>query len=186
MKKYKIVFKGKTKKGDDIIIRDLKITDAKAMCEYINKLSSERSFIRRQGEIMTLKEETKYVKSQLQKIKQKKAVLLLVFCNKKLIGNSQINMKSLTSAHIGDFGISINKEYRSIGVGRLLMDSVIKEAKNRVPVLKTITFTLFASNAIAFKMYKSFGFKEYGRLPRGLKLKDKYIDEISMYKQIRK
>ena len=113
MKKYKIVFKGKTKKGDDIIIRDLKITDAKAMCEYINKLSSERSFIRRQGEIMTLKEETKYVKSQLQKIKQKKAVLLLVFCNKKLIGNSQINMKSLTSAHIGDLEFQLIK---NIGV----------------------------------------------------------------------
>ena len=186
MKKYNIVFKGKTKKGDDIIIRDLKITDAKAMCEYINKLSSERSFIRRQGEIMTLKEEIKYVESQLQKIKQKIAVQLLVFCNKKLIGNSQICMKDLISAHIGEFGISIDKEYRNRGIGRLLMENVIKEAKKRILTLKIVTFTLFASNTIALGMYKSFGFKEYGRLPKGLKRNNKYIDEILMYKQVRK
>lgn len=186
MKKYKIVFKGKTKKGDNIIIHDLIITDAKAMCEYINNLSNERLFIRRQGEIITLKEEIKYVKSQLQKIKQKKAVQLLVFCNKKLIGNSQICMKDLTSAHIGELGISITKEYRSRGIGRLLMENVIKEAKKRIPILKTVTFTLFANNTLALGMYKSFGFKEYGRLPKGLKRNNKYIDEISMYKQIRK
>lgn len=180
----KIVYQGKTKKGNDIIIRYPNKDDAKTMCDYINILSRERTFIRFQGEEVSLENETKYLNSQLEKIEKKKAVLFLVFCNNQLIGISGIDMKDKTESHEGSFGISIAKEFRGEGVGKKLMELVLEEARNNLPQLKIITLGVFANNPLASVIYKKFGFKEFGTLPEGILHKGKYIDHIYMYKNL--
>jgi RimJ/RimL family protein N-acetyltransferase len=35
-------------------------------------------------------------------------------------------------------------------------------------------------------MYQKFGFIEYGTLPKGILYKGEYIDEIKMYKEVKK
>lgn len=181
----KIVYKGKTKKGKDIIIRYPVKTDLKEMWRYINKLSKEKTFVRYQGEEITLKEEKKFVKDTLKKIREKKALQLLVFYQNHLIGISGTEMYDRVVKHIGLFGISVEKEYRSEGIGKQLMTCVIEEAKKHLPDLRIITLSHFAINSIARKMYNDFGFKEYGKLPEGLFYRENYIDYIFMYKNIR-
>lgn len=46
----KIVYQSVSDKDNPIIIRYSILDDAKAMCDYINKLSSEQTFIRFQGQ----------------------------------------------------------------------------------------------------------------------------------------
>lgn len=180
----KIVFKGESEKGKEIIIRYPKKDDVQAMCEYINTLSKERTFIRYQGEEVSLEEETKYLNSQLEKIFQNRAVLLLVFCEGKLIGISGIEMKDRIEKHIGVFGISIAKQFRGEGIGSKLMELVIDEAKKNLTGLEIITLGVFSNNSLAKEMYKKFGFVEYGSLPKGVKLENGYADHVFMYKLI--
>lgn len=181
----KIVYKGKSKKGKDIIIRYPVKSDLNEMWRYINKLSKEKTFVRFQGEEITLKEEEKFVKKTLKNIREKKTLQLLVFHKDHLIGISSIEMYDRVIKHVGLFGISVEKEYRSEGIGRQLMKCVVEEAKKRLSDLRIITLSHFEVNSIARKMYEDFGFKEYGILPKGLFYRENYIDYVFMYKNTR-
>ncbi len=181
----KIVFEGQTKDSKHYIIRYPQEKDAQAMTDYINTLSQERTFIRFQGEKVELEDETKYLEGQLKKINNKLTVQLLVLCESKIIGISAIDAKDRTESHEGVFGISLAKDYRGQGLGKTLMELVLKEAEENIPQLRIITLGVFGDNPLAQEMYKKFGFQEYGRLPEGTLHKGQYVDHIYMYKKIK-
>ena len=180
----RIVFKGKTSDGIAYIIRYPKRTDLQEFWRYINELSKEKTFISFQGEEISLNEERSWVNSIIKKIKEGKSVQLIVEIDKKIIGVSGIDLQSRVAHHIGTFGISIAAGFRNKGIGKRLMESVIAEAKKNVKDLKIIHLECFANNPTACSLYKSFGFKEYGKLPNGIAYKDGFVDEILMYKEI--
>ncbi len=179
-----IVFRGKTKKDKEILIRYPKTGDVKEMLRYINELSREKTFIRNQGEQETLKSETKYLNSRLEEIKNGKVVNLLAFCNGRLVGSSDIKMKDKTEKHIGIFGITVDKNFRGEGLGDLLMELILKEAKKKLFSIKIVTLEVYSTNNIARNLYKKFGFKEFGMLPKGVSRRGKFEDEFLMYKNI--
>jgi len=182
----KIVYKGKTKKSTDIIVRFPVKEDVKALLKYINTLSNECTFIRFQGEQLTLKEEKKYLDNFLEKIEKNLAVKLLIFTANKLIAVSDVITPSdKIESHIGTFGITVVNEYRNQGIGKLLTKLVLDEAKKNLKNLRIIKLGVFANNPIAKIMYQRFGFIEYGNLPEGIKHKGKYVNHIYMYKKIR-
>jgi len=186
MKPGKIVFKGQTENGLKIVIRYLTNKDVNILRDYINTLSKEQTFITFQGEQVSLKEETEYVNKEIKKIEKNQAVKLLSFHKNKLLAVSDITMQERTSDHVGIFGITVAKDFRNKGLGKLLMGLVLKEAVKNIKQLKIVTLGIFDINPIALKMYKKFGFIYYGRLPKGIRYKDQYINHIYMYKNIRK
>jgi len=179
-----IVYQGKTNKGLDILIRYPQIGDDKLMCEYINNLSREKTFVRFQGEEVLLKDETNYLNSQLQKIEVKEAVMLLVFQDEKLIAIAGINMTDKTAKHIGMLAISVAKDFRGTGVGKVLMEMLLKETKKQIADLKIVTLEVYEKNAVAQNLYQKTGFVEYGRLPNGIMRDGRFEDGIFMYKNI--
>ena len=179
-----IIYQGKTKTGKEIVVRYPKMGDLKEMLAFINNLSDERTFVRYQGEHETVVSEKKYLKGRLEAIKDKKAVHLLVFCNNKLIGASHIHMMDKTEKHIGVLGISIAKNFRGEGVGKILMNLVEEEAKKKLPDLKMITLEVYSPNTVARDMYKKIGFVEYGMLPNGITRGGKFENAVLMYKNI--
>jgi len=76
MKPGTIVFRGQTKKEREIIIRYPLKSDVSALRNYINTLSREKTFIRFQGEQVSLADEKKYFVSYKLKI-----ITLGVFAN---------------------------------------------------------------------------------------------------------
>lgn len=184
MEPGKIVYQGKLKSGKNIIFRYPTNEDLQSLCDYINTLSKEGTFILWQGEIVSLEDEKKYLDSQLLKISQNTAVQILVFSDGKLVGNTQINLKDKVEKHVGVFGISVAKEFRNEGLGTLLMEKIIKEAKENLPGLKIITLTYFANNEVAKNLYKKMGFIEFGNLPKGLIYKTQLIDHLYLYKEV--
>jgi len=167
-----------------VLIRYPKPSDIQAMCDYINSLSQEQTFIRFQGEKISLEEETAYLNSQLEKIKKKRAVLLLAFVGDELVGVSGIDLRDKIESHEGIFGISIAKDHRGQGIGKMLMQETLTAATKELTDLKIITLGVFANNNLALKMYQQFGFKEYGRLPGGVKYKNSYVDHVFMYREV--
>jgi len=181
----KIVFEGHTKKGLDIVVRYPKPGDEYQMMEFINTLSKEGTFIRLQGEQYTLEEERKVLEKFLKNIKEKKGISLLAFARDTLIASSGLTMKSLVERHIGEFGITIAKEFRGQGVGQIVMNAVISEAEKNIPDLRIVLLGCFANNHAAINLYRKMGFVEFGTLPEGILKKDQLIDHIYMYKKLR-
>jgi RimJ/RimL family protein N-acetyltransferase len=181
----KIVFEGLSDKGRKIVIRYPIKEDASKFCDYINILSKEKTFIRFQGEQVSLEYEEKYIENQLKKIHNHESVGLIVVCDNKIIGISLVDTKGKTESHEGGLSISIAKDYRGGGIGKKLMQLILKEAEKNIPQLRIISLGVFGNNPIAKKMYETFGFREYGRLPKGSLHKGIYVDHVYMYKNIK-
>lgn len=181
----KVIFTGTAKDGIPLVIRYPSLGDIQVMLDYINTLSKEQTFIRLQGEQLTYDFEENFVKEILQKISEHKSVYLLVFSEGNLIGAANVMLGERISQHTGTFGLTIAKEYRRRGIGKLLMQKALDEAGKELDGLRLITLGVFANNPIAIGMYKQFGFQEYGRLPGDIFYKGKYVDHVYMYKKIR-
>lgn len=172
----------RSRKNRSLLFRYPSEEDVEVMRDYINALSKERTYIRFQGEQVSLEDEKEYLKHQLEKIEKREAVVLLVFADQRLVGISSIEMQDKIEGHIGVLGISIAKDYRGEGIGFLLMKYILEEAAKKLKNLEMVTLYVFSNNAIAKKMYDKMGFIEYGLLPKGVKLANEYADQILMYK----
>lgn len=182
----KVIFKGKIQTDQEITIRYPTKEDLNAMWEYINTLSQERTFIRYQGEQVSLEEEEKYLNSLLEKITKRQAVQLLVIYEGEIIGISDVEMKDKTEKHLGIFGITMAKDFRGKGIGSKLMGMVINEAETNLSELEIMILDVFDNNGLAEGMYKKFGFTEYGVLPDGIKLEKGYVNRVLMYRVVKK
>ena len=170
--------------GDKKIkIRKLSKSDLKRVKEFrdfINSLIEERAKIL-MNKKLSLKEERKWLEEQLNNIKNYKKVFLVAEDNNRIIGTTNIDLGRGRRNHIGDFGISIRKEYRGMGLGSCLMDKILKLAKKELkPKPKIIGLSVFPNNKPAIGLYKKFGFKKVAKIPKQLQYKGKLADEIIM------
>ncbi|MDE3046933.1 MAG: GNAT family N-acetyltransferase [Verrucomicrobiota bacterium] len=181
----KVIFSKRQGNQVDVLFRCPRASDASAMRGYINTLSLERTFIRQQGEQISLEEEEKYLDSLLNKISEQRAVQLLAFHRDHLIGIAGVEMQTKTEAHVGILAISVAKEWRRQGVGKLLMNAVLQEAVHSLPSLQIITLSVHSTNSTAIQLYRKCDFHEWGRLPKGTKHQEEYVDLVHMYKTVR-
>jgi RimJ/RimL family protein N-acetyltransferase len=179
----KIVLEGKHN-GVSYVLRYPVIEDTQELTDYLNVLSSEQTYIRLQGETVTFAEEKEYMEKNIEQIKNKKSVKLLLYVDGKLHGIAGVDLKDKIQSHIGDFGITLRSEVRGMGFGRMLMKATLKEAILNLPHLRIIDLSVFATNKPAYALYKSLGFQEYGRLPEGLSRRGVFVDQILMYKSV--
>lgn len=184
MQPGQVVFKGKTTKGVLVTLRYPKADNLADLLDYINSLSKEKTFVSFQGEQQTPEDEKKYLDERLKRIGNAQTVQLLAFSDNKLIGIASIDLGERVSKHVGNFGISVAKDFRNLGVGSLLIENILKEAKRYLPNLKIITLSVFGNNPIALKMYQKFGFRQYGRLPKAIWHRGRLVDRIYMYCEV--
>lgn len=172
-----------TKNGKAFIVRQPLEKDAEALAQYMNELSIEKTYIVFQGEKTTKSETIEYIKRIKKNVRNKKELCLLLFCEKELIGMADIALRQKIYEHIGNTSITIKKKFRGNGLGVLLMERLIAGSVHLVGI-KKIILQVFGNNKPAISLYKKFGFKEYGRLPKAIKWRGKYVDEILMYKNV--
>ena len=67
--------------------------------------------------------------------------------------------------HRAEFGISILKEYWGLGLGKALTSACIQCAKDAGYI--QLELDVVADNVRAINLYKSLGFTEFGRNPKG-------------------
>jgi len=81
-------------------------------------------------------------------------------------------------AHRGDLGsMYVRAAYQGRGVAEALLNAVFDAAKDTVEM---ITLTVNAENARAIAFYQRMGFRECGRMPRAIKIGERYYDELEM------
>jgi RimJ/RimL family protein N-acetyltransferase len=168
--------------GKEVIFRYPKLEDVDGLLRLINSLVEERAMLDIQ-EKKTRKEEEQWLSDQLKKIKEKKAIYLVITVNGKIMGGADIQKGPVTREHVGVLGIFLRKEIRAKGIGRRLMRRLIEESK-KILKIKTIRLTTMSINKAAQRFFKKLGFKEIGRIKKGRKYYGRYVDDVIMVKYL--
>lgn len=176
---------GHAKRGQKIIFRTPTMADVAALRRFINTVIAEHTFIGT-TEPKSLKEEKQFVRSRIQQLKNQDGIFITAWVGTQLVGTAGIDRQGQhkTTAHIGTFGISVAKKFRSQGVGQQLALVILDAAKTGIPGIKIVDLKVFAVNKVALGLYKKLGFKAHGRLPQGLYHRGKYLDDVMMYKWV--
>lgn len=78
--------------------------------------------------------------------------------------------------HRAEFGISVDKRFWHLGIGRVLTQTCIECA--RAAGYSQLELDVVASNERAIALYRSEGFVEYGRNPRGFRMRSGDYQEL--------
>ena len=182
MKEGKVVKKFKHH-GQEVIFRYPKMSDLNDLLFLANVLVKERAYISMQKKL-TRKKEAEWLKTSLKEIKAKKRIILVVEIDGKIMGNANINKSSLSvQSHVTSFGIILGREVRGVGLSEQLFQAIEKEAKTRFKI-KIIKLNACSANKRAISFYRKMGFKEIGRIKKGIKHYGRYLDEVLMVKYL--
>lgn len=169
--------------GKEIVFRYPRFDDLDGLLKSINSLVEERAMMSTQKKL-SRREEMKWLAERLTEIENKGVVFLVVEWNGKIMGSAGVTKReNPPSNHIGDLGISLRKEIRGRGVGKKLIREIIKEAKENLKI-KIVVLEAFGENKIAQNLYRKVGFKELGRIKKGIKHYGKYKDRVLMVKYL--
>jgi RimJ/RimL family protein N-acetyltransferase len=169
------------KDGREFIIRRPMEKDAEALISYSKELFASTDQV-----LTTLEEYTTTIADEKTWIRNlnetPNATALVAEVNDSIIGLLFFipNSKKKNS-HTGEFGVSVHSSYQGIGIGRALIEKLIKWANDNDQVEK-VYLNVFSTNHNAIRLYKSLGFIEEGRhIKAARQLTGGYIDVLQMY-----
>jgi ribosomal protein S18 acetylase RimI-like enzyme len=101
------------------------------------------------------------------------------FRDGELVGTAGFSIQDgRPNAHKGRlFGMYVRPASRNQGIGRLLLDAVMKIARENVEIIQ---LSVVKENRPARRLYESVGFLEFGVESKASKYGDKYYDEALM------
>jgi len=169
------------KDGRKVKLRSLRWEDLDDCIEFINSLIDEGSDIAKETKV-TRDEEADWLGKRLASVEKGELVDVVAEVDGKMVANAEIGRRRGNMSHVGDFGVGIRAGYRGIGIGTELMRLLIEQAR-RIG-LKTIVLDVFETNSTAKGLYEKAGFKENGRIPKGVYKNGKYIDLIRMVQEL--
>jgi RimJ/RimL family protein N-acetyltransferase len=163
----------------EVTVREAEATDAKACLVFLDHVAAETDFLDfGPGELgMTEEEEVEFLEKKRQSDHD---LLLIARVGDQVAGTLGFNSGDKPRRrHAGEFGISVRKRFWGMGVGSLLLDSLIDWARRGGLVTK-INLQVRADNERAISLYERKGFEREGRIVNAIRLDGKYYDALCM------
>lgn len=178
------ILKAIDKTGQEVILRSAEKSDAESLLKYLKTTAAETPYLMRESEEITLsiKEEEEFI----QRIEDSERELMLVaIVDGKHIGNCSLmsmgNFKRYR--HRCDVAIALYQEYCGRGIGKMMLEVILRVAKELG--YEQAELEVVADNKNAIAMYEKLGFEKYGVLPHNVKYSDgKYADTYWMMRQL--
>ena len=160
-----------TNDGITINIRPARIEDASSLQRYCLPAN-------------TLDEVKNFLKNDIEEMGKGNKYRLVADVNREVIGNLEIFFsRHPLTFHVAEIStVVVNPKFRRRGIATKLIESALKVAKEKNTEI--VKIGVEAKNTRAVKLYTKTGFKEYGRLERGLIRKGKYDDLILLKKDL--
>ena len=170
-----------SKQGNDIVVSYAQINDARDMHKSFCDVVEEGIYLPTFTPNSTVPDWIDWV----QRCIGTRELLLVAKIRNKYAGHLTIQPEEwVASRHVARLGVIVQKDMRSIGVGRALMNAA-EEAARELRYEK-ITLSTFDNNEIALVLYKKLGYKTVGTRVKHFKMSaassDGYIGEILMEK----
>ena len=167
------------KNGELLILREPLEGDAKDMIEYLNTVGGESdNLLFGKNEFhLTVEQEMEYIK----KVRNDSNMhMVLGFINNSIVSIAEIRCLLRTRiSHNSEIAISVKKEYWGNGIGSVVMQELIRFAKNHKDI-RNISLGVKASNLNAIRMYEKFGFIKVGVHKNYFNINGNYDDEYIM------
>ncbi len=154
------------KDGRACTVRSACAKDARAVLELFNLTHEQTDYLLSYPEEngMTAEQEAKYLQN---KAESDNEIELLAEIGGKAVGLAGISCvgAKVKVKHRAEFGISVDREYWNLGIGRALTKTCIECARSAGYI--QLELDVVAENNKAIALYESLGFTEYGRNPKG-------------------
>lgn len=159
------------------MLRNAREADAELVHDNFQQTHGETDFL------LTYPDENSFNIEQekailLEKENSRNEIELCAFVGEYLVGGAGIEKVGSKDKvkHRAEAGISIAKAYWNKGIGRALMEACI-ECARQAGYLQ-LELEVVSTNVGAIGLYKSVGFLEYGRNPRGFRSRSQGWQEI--------
>ena len=156
------------KNGRICTLRNGTASDGQALLDEFNLTHEQTDYL------LTYPGEHSYTAQQEADFLQEKTdsadeIELLAELDAKVVGCAGINCvgRKEKIRHRAEFGISVDKSYWGLGIGRALTEACIECA--RTAGYAQLELETVAENKSALALYRSVGFVEYGRNPKGFR-----------------
>lgn len=172
------------KTGREVVLRSAEKSDAEGLLEYLKVTAAETPYlIREPAEItLTIEQEEEFI----QRIEDsEKELMLVATVDGKHIGNcSLMSMGGFKRYnHRCDVAIALYREYWGRGIGKTMLETILKVAKEIG--YEQAELEVVADNKNAIILYEKLGFEKYGKFPNNMKYRDgKYADACWMMKKL--
>ena len=165
MKYYRVI---KLKDGRKCVVRNGEENDAPSVLDNFITTHGQTDYLTSHPEEIKLTEEKEkeYLKK---KADSEREVELVAEVDGVIVGTAGIDLVGPyeKTRHRASFGISIEKSWWGIGIGRALTDACVECAIE--DGYCQLELEVVADNVRAIGLYKSVGFIEYGRNPKGFR-----------------
>lgn len=165
------------KNGKEALIRNADAPDGAAVYENFNQTHAETDYL------LSYPDENSYDPEQEARFLEEKTqsgneIELVALVDGKVAGTAGIEAvgKKYKLMHRAEFGISILRDYWGLGLGRALARACIGCAKEAG--YEQLELNVVSENERAVSLYRSLGFEEYGRNPRGFKSRTAGYQEL--------
>ncbi len=173
--------------GKKITLRHINNTDLIRIWKYFNEAVSEN--VKAGGRLginkkVSLDSQKKWLSVLLKAMKSKNAIHIVAEHKNEIIGNAEVMIKERDAdRHVGDFGIIILEKFTGFGLGTKLSNIVIDLAQKKLKI-EIVKLNVYSTNKRAQGLYRKLGFKKIGVIKNGIKIKNRYLDNILMVKYL--
>lgn len=172
------------KTGREVILRSAEKNDAKSLLEYLKITAAETPYLIREPEEITLSIEQE--EEFIQRIEDsEKELMLVATVDGKHVGNCSLMSMGVFRryGHRCDVAIALYQEYCGRGIGKKMLETVLKVAKEIG--YEQAELEVAADNKNAIALYEKLGFKQYGCFPDNMKYSNgKYADAYWLMRKL--
>lgn len=165
------------KDGRKCLLRNGVETDAATVLEQFNLTHGETDYMLSYPDenSFTVEQEVEFLKG---KEDSENEIEILAIVDGTVAGTAGIEAvgSKYKVRHRADFGICVTKEYWHLGIGRALINACIECAKTAG--YAQLELSAVSDNTKAVSLYRSVGFVEYGRNPKGFNSRETGYQEL--------
>lgn len=166
-----------------IVIKSPDESHAAELIDLMLKILDETPFLSGGSEEfrVSLEEEIAFLRRRETDVRD---CLIGAWLDGKLVGTVSVAAVSDRKRlrHRAVLGISVLREAWGRGVGTMLMDAAVQTAQ--AAGFRQLELEVAADNERALRLYRRFGFEEYGRRPAGMRRDGVDVDEILMVRPL--
>jgi len=167
------------KNGTVLSIREAMTIDSAKILNFVNKISTESDFLTfGPGEFgIKEKEERDFIQNRLDSENQ---IYLIASIDNTITAILIFNAgQRPRTRHSGEFSMVVKKECWGLGIGSVLMDTVIAWAKS-TQIIKKINCRVRTDNHPAIRLYNRKGFVKEGIIRKEILFNGRYYDLLWM------
>jgi len=165
------------KDGRECVLRSGRESDGGAVltCFLVTHEETDNLLAYPDESTMTAEQEAEFLGK---KAEDPRGVMLLAEVDGELAGTAGIDPVGEREKirHRAEFGIGIFRKYWGLGIGRALLEACVECAEKAG--YEQLELSVVADNEKAIGLYKSVGFTEYGRNPKGFRSRSSGWQEL--------